>query len=63
MQKLKQVLLIWAIVYVLITTLLYGMGSWIANLPVYGRTLLLSAVMVFAMNYVVMPALQKLKKH
>ena len=63
MEKLNQVLLIWAIVYVLITSLLYGMGSWIADLPVYGRTLLLSTVMVFAMNYVVIPTLQKFKKH
>ena len=61
MKKLKSVLLIWGIVYLLITALMYGLGDWLVALPVYLRTLVLSGLMVFGLQYLVFPLLNRKK--
>ena len=50
MQKLKNVLTIWLIVYVLITSLYYSLQEWLSLFPLFIRTAVLSAVMVFGLQ-------------
>lgn len=59
MQKFKKVLTIWGIVYLLITALIYFLQAWLASQPFYVRTLILSAIMVFGLQYLVFPILNK----
>ena len=59
MQKFKKVLTIWGIVYLLITALIYVLQAWLASQPIYVRTLLLSGIMVFGLQYLVFPILNK----
>lgn len=61
MKKLRQVLMTWSIVYLLITVLIYGLNEWLIQQPIYVRTLVLSAVMVFGLQYVIFPAIEKIK--
>jgi len=61
MKKFKTVLKIWTIVYVLITTLIYALSEWLVLQPIYIRTLVLSGVMVFGLQYVVFPIMNQLK--
>lgn len=63
MEKLKNVLTIWFIVYLMITGLFYLLNTWLVLFPIYLRTLILSGVMVFALQYLIFPALQKISKH
>ncbi|HAS39811.1 MAG TPA: hypothetical protein DCS93_05000 [Microscillaceae bacterium] len=62
MSKLKNVLFTWVIVYVLITLLIYVLNVWLKNVPIYFRTLVLSGLMVFGLQYVIFPTIAKLKK-
>ena len=61
MKKLRQVLTTWSIVYLMITVLIYGLNEWLIQQPIYVRTLVLSAVMVFGLQYVILPAIEKIK--
>lgn len=61
MSKLKNVVTLWGIVYLIITLLFYGLSQWLTPLPIYMRTLVLSGLMVFILQYLVLPGLQKLK--
>lgn len=61
MNKFKHTLISWVTAYLLITAILYGLNQWLLHYPLYLRTLLLSGLMVFAMQYAAFPALQKLK--
>jgi|GEM_PF-2832247 len=61
MNKLKNVVTLWGIVYLIITLLFYGLSQWLAPFPIYMRTLVLSGLMVFILQYLVLPGLQKLK--
>lgn len=63
MKKLKSVLTIWIIVYVLITVLIYLMDQWLSSNPIYIRTLVLSAIMVFSLQYLIFPVLNKFQKN
>lgn len=60
MQKLKETFRLWIIVYVLITSILYGLHTVLLPLPIWLRSLVLSGLMVFVMQYIVFPVLQKL---
>ncbi|MGB0524485.1 MAG: hypothetical protein ACPGJS_16050 [Flammeovirgaceae bacterium] len=62
MNKLKKVLTIWGIVYLLITALIYCLSEWLATQPIYVRTLVLSGVMVFGLQYLIFPILNKFLK-
>ena len=59
MTKLKKVLINWSIIYVLITALIYVLNQWLIAYPIYIRTLVLSGIMVFTMQYVVSPFMKK----
>ena len=59
MPKLKHVLIIWIVVYALITALIYLTNPWLVPHPVYIRTLILSVIMVFGLQYLVFPLLAK----
>ena len=61
MNKFKQVLITWGIVYVLITALIYLLNQLLIDQPIYFRTLVLSGIMVFALQYLIFPAINKLK--
>lgn len=61
-QRLKDTLKTWTIVYVIITLLLYGLGTWLNQFPLFARTLILSGIMVFLMQYLVIPALKSITK-
>ncbi|OJJ19921.1 hypothetical protein BKI52_15700 [marine bacterium AO1-C] len=63
MSKLKNVLFTWVIVYLLIPLLIYALNVWLMNVPIYIRTLLLSGLMVFGLQYLIFPAIEKLKKN
>jgi len=63
MRKLKDVLTIWVIVYGLVTVLFYLLQETLTELPTYLRTLLLSGIMVFGMQYLVLPVLHQLKMY
>ena len=63
MSKLKNVLFTWVIVYVLITILIYVLNVWLMNVPIYFRTLVLSGLMVFGLQYVIFPTIEKLKRN
>ena len=63
MEKLKTVITIWIIVYFMITGLFYLLNSWLHLYPIYLRTFILSGLMVFALQYLVLPFLQKFSKH
>ena len=52
----------WSIVYVMIIGLLYGLNQWLAHYPIYLRAFVLSGLMVFALQYLVFPVLEKLRK-
>ncbi len=52
-------MLVWLIVYAMITLLLYGIQDWLQPLPIYLRTLVLSGMMVFGLQYLIFPSLQK----
>ncbi|GAB5523400.1 MAG: hypothetical protein Roseis2KO_12720 [Roseivirga sp.] len=60
MSRFKNTLISWATAYVLIATILYGFNQWLVHYPLYLRTLALSGLMVFVMQYAAFPALQKL---
>ena len=60
MKTIKSTIRTWLIVYFLITGLMYGLNHWY---PIYLRTLILSGLMVFALQYLVAPVLQKWKEH
>ena len=62
MQKLKSVLTIWLIVYVLITSLYYSLQEWLSLFPLFIRTAVLSAVMVFGLQYVIFPLIAKVRE-
>jgi len=62
MKKLQNVLIIWIPVYFLITGLFYSLNNWLVSMPIYLRTLLLSGIMVFGIQYVILPGIQQLKK-
>ncbi|MEO1052754.1 MAG: hypothetical protein AAFX87_19120 [Bacteroidota bacterium] len=62
MERLKNVMLIWSLVYLLITALIYLLNQWLVVQPIYIRTLVLSGIMVFSMQYLVLPTLQKFRK-
>ena len=55
MNKHKQAVLTWAVVYPMITGLLIVLEPYVASLSLPFRTLILSALMVPAMVYVAMP--------
>lgn len=61
MKQLKNTLLTWGIAYLLITGLLYALNSWLAPYPIYLKTLVLSGLMVFAMNYFIFPGLKRIR--
>lgn len=61
MQKLKNVLFIWIIVYALITVLVYSFNIWLMEIPIYLRTLVLSLTMVFGLQYAIFPIVEKFK--
>ncbi|MEM7572666.1 MAG: hypothetical protein AAF433_07190 [Bacteroidota bacterium] len=62
MKRLLQVLRIWLVVYLLITLLFYLLQQWLVIMPIYLRTLLLSGIMVFALQYWILPLLRKYSK-
>lgn len=51
----RQALLTWAVVYPLITALLTILDPVLTGLPIYLRTLLLTAMLVPVMVYIAMP--------
>ncbi|MEO0876256.1 MAG: hypothetical protein AAFY48_16780, partial [Bacteroidota bacterium] len=61
-QKLKNVLTIWLIVYVLITSLYYSLNDWLSLFPLFVRTGVLSAVMVFGLQYIIFPLIAKVRE-
>ena len=61
MKKLKNVVILWMMVYLLITTLFFLLNPWLMLMPLYIRTLILSMIMVFGMQYVILPSLEQLK--
>lgn len=63
MKKLKTTMWTWLIVYLLITGILYALQTWLTPLPIYVRTLILSALMVFSLQYVVLPGIEKIRQH
>ena len=63
MKKLKKILVDWVIIYSLITLLLYGLNQWLLAYPLYIRTLVLSGLMVFTLQYLVFPTIQKIRNH
>ncbi len=63
MKIIKSTIRTWLIVYFLITGLMYGLNQWLSLYPIYLRTLILSGLMVLALQYLVTPVLQKWKKH
>jgi antibiotic biosynthesis monooxygenase (ABM) superfamily enzyme len=58
--RYKIALLTWVAAYALITTFLALLGPTIASWPLAIRTLLLSATMVAALTWVIMPRLTRL---
>ena len=62
MEKLKNVIMIWGIVYMMITGLFYLLNNWLHLYPIYFRTFILSGLMVFALQYLVLPFIQKFSK-
>ena len=56
----KLFLLTWLAIYPLITIVLYYFGKPLRLLPLPIRTLILTGVLVYLMNYWVMPMLMKL---
>lgn len=63
MKKLKNALVTWGMAYGLITGLLYALNEWLNAYPVYVRTLILSGLMVFALQYVLFPSLEYIKNN
>ena len=63
MKTVKSTIRTWFIVYLLITGLMYGLNQWLTLYPIYVRTLILSGMMVFAVQYLVNPVLQKWKEY
>ncbi|WP_139135266.1 hypothetical protein [Roseivirga sp. 4D4] len=61
MSKLKNVVTLWGIVYLIITLLFYGLSQWLSPMPIYMRTLVLSGLMVFILQYLVLPGLKRLR--
>lgn len=61
MNRFKNTLISWSVAYLLITVILYSLNQWLMDYPLYLRTLVLSGLMVFTMQYAAFPALQKLK--
>lgn len=61
MNKLKKVLLGWLIVYLLITVLVYSLNGLLIELPIYIQTLILSGLIEFSLQYLILPTIQKLK--
>lgn len=57
--KFKIAIITWLAIYPLITVTLYFFGPWLMQLPLLLRTLLLTAVLVPAMVYGIVPALQR----
>ena len=62
MKKLRNVIVNWGVIYVLITALIYVLNQWLIASPLYLRTLVLSVIMVFGMQYMISPMLEKLLK-
>ncbi|MEL6561000.1 MAG: hypothetical protein AAFQ94_22595 [Bacteroidota bacterium] len=62
MNKLFNVLKIWLIVYPLITIVQYGMQDWLIQHAIFVRTLILSGIMVFGLQYLIFPVLNKFQK-
>ena len=60
MRKLRNVIVNWGVIYVLITALIYVLNQWLITYPLYLRTLVLSGIMVFGMQYMISPFLSKL---
>lgn len=63
MKRLRNVMINWGVIYVLITALIYALNQWLVTYPIYLRTLALSGVMVFVMQYMISPFLEKLLKN
>ncbi|MBV6647376.1 MAG: hypothetical protein KI790_18100 [Cyclobacteriaceae bacterium] len=62
MEKLKNAVVMWLIVYVLITGLFYGLNTWLSLFPIYFRTLVLSGLMVFTLQFLILPGMRKWKE-
>ncbi|MEO0341232.1 MAG: hypothetical protein AAF242_18720 [Bacteroidota bacterium] len=66
MEKLKNAIVTWIAAYLLITGLLIGLNAYLNEVPLYIRTLILSGLMVFLLQYLVFPFIhlitQKIKK-
>ena len=60
MKKFRKVLINWGIIYFLITTLIYTLHQWLGDYPLFLQTLILSGIMVFMMQYMISPLLEKL---
>jgi antibiotic biosynthesis monooxygenase (ABM) superfamily enzyme len=58
--RFKLALLTWAAAYAVITAILATLGPTLAAWPLVLRTLLLSALMVLALTWLIMPALTRL---
>ena len=58
--RYKLALLTWAGAYGVITAILAVLGPWMTTWPLLLRTLLLSALMVVAMTWLVIPSLTRL---
>ncbi|HSC92662.1 MAG TPA: hypothetical protein VLB86_13495 [Gaiellaceae bacterium] len=58
--RYKQALLTWAAAYAVITVVLAATGPAMASWPLALRTLVLSAVMVTALTWLIMPVLTRL---
>lgn len=59
MKSLSHVLRVWLIVYVRITTIIYSLDHWLNDLPTLVKTAILSGMMVFALQYALLPLLNK----
>ena len=61
-QKLRAALKIWLVIYPSITLLLYVLGEWLATLPLFARTLLLTLALVPWMVFVGLPLVELVGK-
>ncbi|MGB6230126.1 MAG: hypothetical protein WBF53_08370 [Litorimonas sp.] len=60
MSRARQTLFTWAVVYPLITALLWAGGDWLSPLPLAARTLIVTALLVPIMDYMAMPTARRL---
>ena len=62
MNKLLNAMKIWMIAFLMITIIQFGLQDWLTSLSIYAKSLILSGIMVFGLQYMVFPMLKWLEQ-